>query len=584
MKMDDEAKKTEMVERRNQREVILKGFVVKLDQAPGATEAGRSNVELEDPDLSGLINQGRIIVPPFDPLIMAMLPENSTILEQCVSSMEVNIDGFGHRFVRRVPVEMPNIPPDVKTNVAAEQVWLQNLFAHFCGDLSFVGWRRRIRRDLEITGNAYTEVVKNGAGKIDQLVHIPSYQMRLSVQDAEYTEYRQRRMVLQSDGSVKIEEVLNRKRFRRFVQFARLGTDGIVRTIYTKPIWFKELEDPRPIDALTGNVLTPEQLAEGKYTLATPVVHFRIYSPRSPYGIPRWIGNLITIIGDREADNVNFVTLRNNNVPSMIIAVSNGELSDGSIQRIKDYVETHIQGSHNYSRILIIEAASPFANDAGEGSGNAKIDVKPVAQAQTQDQLFQAFGENNRAKVREAFRLPPIFVGRSDTYNRSTAETSRKLADEQVFAPERLEFDFWMNHQLFPLLEVKYHKFQSMGPNITDDEDLIKVLIAAEKTGGMTPRIARYIIEDIMGREFPENWKDMDPDVPLTLQLAERVKNTAPMTPGAQVMAMKALGPDADADVLLKDLMGIRERLEAKVAEAEATKPLLPVKVAGAGA
>jgi len=547
------------------RMTVIKAIAIQLKEGPTNTDTGRSNVQIEDPELSTLIATGRVIVPPFDPLILAMLPENSTILEQCIASMELNIDGFGHRFVPRIGLVVEGVTEPERAAARSEHTRLTNLFRHFCGDISFTGFRRRLRRDLECTGNAYFEVVRNRGGNIDKLTHVPSYQMRLAIQDAEWTVYNQERIVVKENGIAAVETVLDSKRFRRYVQFARLGRDSAVQQIIGMPVWFKELDDPRDIDAKTGDVLTKEQVATNKFMLATPMVHFKIYCPRSPYGIPRYIGNLITLFGDREADNVNFTTLKCNNVPSMIISVSNGMLTDPSINRIKEYVESQIQGSRNYSKFLILEAESPYAGEAGEG-GAPRIDIKPLASVQTQDQLFQIFGENNRSKVRESFRLPPIFVGRAETYNRATAETSRKLADEQVFAPERMEFDFWVNNQLFPKLGVVNHSFMSMGPNVTDDEDLIKVLVAAEKTGGMTPRIAREIIEDIMGRQFAANWK-IDPDIPLTLQLAEAAKNLAPVTVGSQVTALKSM---EDPDALLSQLLELRESFDAEVTKRSA--------------
>jgi PBSX family phage portal protein len=534
-------------------------------------QLGQSNVVLEDPDLSAYVDAGRVIEPPYDPLGLSTMIENSTHLEQNIAALEINIDGFGHKFVRRVQLG-DQASDGLKAEVRKEGIFLENLFAHFCLDYSFVAFRRRVRRDLEATGNAYFELVANKAGRIDQLVHVPSYQMRLTPIDKELTPFDQKRLVRIDDGSVAVEVAKAKKRFRRIVQFSRLGTDGRWKTAYDRPVYFKEFGDPRAINAETGDPVTEKEMKEGSVKLATPMVHFKLYCPRSPYGLPRWIGNLITLFGDREADGVNYTTFANNMMPSMIIIVSGGALTQGSLDRIKQFSEQQIAGSGNRSKFLLIEAESPFAQEPGE-TGSPKLELERLTNDQIQDQLFQAYGENNRKKVRESFRLPPIFCGDAKTYNRATAEASRKLADEQIFAPERNEFDHWVNHRLFPVMEIKYHRFQSLGPNVTDDEDLIKVLLAAEKTGGMTPRIARIIIEDIMGREFPENWKDMDPDVPLTLQIAERVKNSAPAGISTQVApvgvdtaTMKSLlGNDEDALVVLNSLLKLRAWMEAEL-------------------
>ena len=131
----------------------------------------------------------------------------------------------------------------------------------------------------------------------------------------------------------------------------------------------------------------------------------------------------------------------------MAVLVSNGELTQGSIDRITQFVETTIQGSDNYSKMLVIEASSTEEDSVG-GQTPAKVEIVPLTSSQHTDALFQNYAKNNEDRVRRSFRLPPIFVGRADEYTRATAETSRKLADEQVFAPERDEEDHIINRML----------------------------------------------------------------------------------------------------------------------------------------
>jgi capsid portal protein len=186
----------------------------------------------------------------------------------------------------------------------------------------------------------------------------------------------------------------------------------------------------------------------------------------------------------------------------------------------------------------------------GEESGShAKVEVKPLVKEQHKDALFQNYSENNQDKVRRVWRLPPIFVGRTDEYTRATAEASRVLADEQIFAPERQEFDELFNRTMFPEMGIIYHRYKSNSPNTTDNQQLVKILAGAEKTGGMTPRIARVMLEDILSAELPDFPSDFPSDVPFSLTMAEAVKNKAEASePGQQVTALKRLW-DIDDDV-----------------------------------
>jgi capsid portal protein len=168
------------------------------------------------------------------------------------------------------------------------------------------------------------------------------------------------------------------------------------------------------------------------------------------------------------------------------------------------------------------------------------------------------------------WRLPPIFVGRTDEYTRTTAESSRVLADEQIFAPERNSFDEFMNRIIFPEMGIIYHKYCSNSPNTTDNQQLVKILSGSEKTGGMTPIIAREILEDILSKELPPFPKDFPADTPFSLTMAEAVKNKADATePGQQVTALKVKYESAEqiADVI-KNVVSWRSYLESEFEKA----------------
>lgn len=304
-------------------------------------------------------------------------------------------------------------------------------------------------------------------------------------------------------------------------------------------------------------------------------MHWKIYSPRSPYGIPRYIGALLSIQGNRSAEEINYNTFKNNNIPSMALLVSNGMLSDGSVDRVQSFVEESITSSTNFSRFLILEAEG--VSDVGD-SVTAKLDIKPLTQNQHTDALFQNYTEKNEARVRRAFRLPPIFVGRADEYTRSTAETSRKLADEQIFGPERQEDDFQLN-RLFSGLGMIYHRFETNTPNVTNDSDLIAVLQGAEKTGGATPRISRKILEDILGTELGSFSDRIDPDVPFSLQVTEAQKYQGPSVGKGEPLSLEKRLPVPPAPEGMKDsldvVLDLGDRAETAFEDGRFITPLM---------
>lgn len=515
-----------------------------VEKASG--ETGESKRLPDDPFLT-MIGKGMVLDPPFDLLTLSMLPEQNTELNQCIEAMEVNIEGFGHRFIPRVDPDDKDTPGEVKRLVKSERVKLENFFTYANIEDSFTKMRRKRRRDLETAGNAYWEIIRGASGDIQGFEYIPAYQVRLTRIDQETTEVKVPILALQEDGSVKVDKVPRRRRFRKLVQTRLVYNSLGTQTSDYKMVFFKEFGDPRIIDNKTGREVPPEKIKnfDGRGNpmperrKANELVHWKIFSARSPYGIPRYIGNLLSIFGDRKAEEINFITFENNCVPSMMILVSNGQLTQGSIDRIEDFVESQIRGQDNWSRFLIVEAEGE--DQDGEDSTISKIHVERMRDQQQEDALFQNYSSNNQDKIRRAFRLPPILVGRSELYNRATADTSRKLADEQVFAPERSDFDSWVNRCLFPMMGIIYHTYKSNSPNTTDNLDLVKILAGGEKTGGLTPRIARGLLSDILGdQELPDFPEGFDPDVPFSLTMAEAVKNKAdPTEPGQQVTALK---------------------------------------------
>lgn len=524
------------------RSVRSRVIEVQVNKAAGAPEdsaaAGKSNALPDDP-LHNLVQTGRVVEPPFDLLTLAMLCEHNSELGQCVEAMETNIEGYGHRFVPRInKAKAEKEQPTLHQEAVTEHARLVNFFT-YCTTESYTAFRRKLRRDLEMTGNAYFEVMRAN-GEIVGFTHIPSYQVRLGRVDDQALLIDQKVTEIQPDGSVKLAKRKAYRRFRKYVQSRTIHRRTLQTVEGSRVRWFKEFGDPRHMHRDTGDFET-EQKKVPESARATEVIHLKIYSSRSPYGIPRYIGNLLSIFGDRAAEEINYITFKNNNIPSMVVLVSNGQLTEGSIARIQNFVDSQIQGSDNYSKFLLLEG-EPFGDEEGEDGGQVKVDVKPLVREQHKDALFQNYSEKNQDKIRRAFRLPPIFVGRADDYSRATAEASRKLANDQVFTPERNEFDALVNRILFPEMGITYHSFKSNSPTTTDTTELVKVLSGSEKTGGMTPRIARAVLQEVLSQDLPDFPEDFPADVPFSLTMAEAVKSQAdPTEPGQTVTALKTL-------------------------------------------
>lgn len=516
-------------------QAILKAVVV---GGAGRVQDQASLTAGEDPNAAFLA--AGALLPPYEPYALCLVFEHSNSLRQNVDAYATNIDGFGHRLEaaidfdaedadrrvadtialeRQAAIDRGELAADATIEPAAEEIAtrrtelvhlarvekarLETFFEFCCFDHSFVDLRRRTRQDLEVTGNAYWEALRNNRGDVVRLVHVPAHTVRLLPLDRVPVDLEEPIRV----SAVSYELAPTRRRLRRFVQLQ--GTERV---------YFKTFGDPRVVSKTTGDVLRDLEALQARAGdgPATELLHFAVHSPRSPYGVPRWIGTLLSVLGSREMEEVNYLYFQNKSVPPLALLVSGGKLSDASIPRIERFIEENLKGKENFHKILILEA------EGGSGSGEmarAKIELHPLTDAQQQDALFQVYDERNIDKVGAAFRLPRLIRGESKDFNRSTAESALRFAEDQVFQPARDEFDFLINRKLFTAMGIRFWRFRSQTPVTRDPERMTAMVERLVRVGVLTPEEGRFLASDIFNREFrkiSDDWVKR----PITLTLA----------------------------------------------------------------
>ena len=407
--------------------------------------------------------------------------------------METNIDGFGFTLEPAFEFESESEEAEKERRTILH-------FFEFCNfELPYSQLRRRVRRDIEVLGNGYWEVIRDGKGDIVWLEHIEGHTMRLTQLDREYTPVT---YMIRDDESNELQEYPSRKRFRRYVQIR----DG-------RRVYFKEFGDPRLINSRTG------QVDDNTEYPATEIIHFRLYCPYSPYGVPRWIGNWLAVEGSRQAEEVNYEYFENNTVPPMALLVSGTSLGDDIVERIEDFINDEMKGRKSF-KILIIEATTDNDSPVVK-SGTPMVRFQSLSDAQQKDSLFDNYDKTNREKIRSSFRLPPIFVGLTSDYTRATARESREVAEEQVFGPERADHDFVINRLLFPAMGVRYWKYKSLPPKVNDFEVMSGVLDTFSRCG-LTVREAREEISRLLNHPLSEVDEKSDwLNLPLQVYLAK---------------------------------------------------------------
>lgn len=470
----------------------------------------RASSQVTDP-FQNIYDDNLGLKPAYDPLVLAKFAEISGVLQPLTDAYATNIPGFGYFFRYNIDMDSPDVDQKIKDRAEEEWITLEN-FYKFCNfQESFVKILKKVIEDREKVGWGGLEVIPRGDGRPGGLAHIPAHTFRVTYLHKEPQELRTKRIT--SSGKELI--ITHMVRFRRFVQ---IREDGEYQTV-----WFKEFGDPRKMDKNTG--LFEGDEGQGPISFeneANSLIYLPIYNSYSPYGLPRWLGNIVNAYGARKAEELNYTYFtRGKHIP-MAILVKNGLLTESSVEKLEEYGQM-ISGVENAHAYLVLEA-SGFEEEGFENTGGAQkqVDIKlqPLTQAMQQDGLFQEYDKNTRDKMRESLRLPPIYMGASRDYTRATADTARAIAEEQIFNPERSDLADVFNRAFNQAFDIRYVEMYFKGPELSNKLELSQALKPYIDAGGITPNMLLKATSELLGQPFEfikEEWGSQ----PLQITLAE---------------------------------------------------------------
>lgn len=410
--------------------------------------------------------------------------EKSNALRQNVDAYATNIDGHGIAYEPEVDLEADDTEDRIRAIIQLEQqevsgavsvpdptpaeietrkklladeqrkelLVLDEFVEYSCSGISLVDLRRRKCQDVEVTGNGYWEIRRDAKNRPARFKYLEVHSMWLMPQDTYETPHKEFRLT----ATKKLEEVETSTQFRRYLQ--RWGQ---------AKVYYKQYGDPRTISSKTGRIYQ-DNAAFAKAepgdpdngipppSPATEVMHFKIHSPLTPYGVPRWIGNITSVLGSRSAEEVNYAYFENKSVPPLALLVSGGTLSDKTVAAIEKHIENNIRGKSNYHKMLIIEAVGKTGSPL-ENAGTIKVELQPLTEAQNSDALFQTYDERNIDKVGMSFRVPRMLRGDTRDFNRSCySEDTETLTENgwklwhQIVPSEKIAaFDRWNKAVVF---------------------------------------------------------------------------------------------------------------------------------------
>ncbi len=425
------------------------------------------------------LNAGDWITQPNDMRGLEALVKHSTILPQCIRAYKSNIAGFGIgvRYIEDV---------EETGEMAAEFTKAEEIIELLNTEQDTKEVFEDIIEARETYGIAYLEVIRNVAGNVTQIEFIKD--------TPSVTKTKQLNSYVDTVYYHKGQEIPRKKRFCKYKQ-----------EIGGKTVYFREFGDPRIMDMRNGKYLEDGETLDLEYQ-ANEIMDFPIGT--EPYGEVRWIGQTLGVDGSRRAEMLNNNYFVNGRHTPLAIVINGGTLTDESYDKIQEYLDG-IRGENGQHAFLLLETENMEERTDFEDQKKPDIQLKDLASILQKDELFQGYLDNNRRKVQSSFQLPDLYVGYTTDFNRATAQTAQEVTEEQVFQPERKSLAWAINNRLLNEYQFKYVEAYFLEPDISNPDDLYKMLTVCNNAGGLTPNDARKIIFNAFGEtseDYSEEW------------------------------------------------------------------------------
>lgn len=432
----------------------------------------------------------RFVIPPFvDPDKAHDVVLGSDALSCCIGALAENVGTHGHELEAIVSGEAEaEIKDETKKEIEVERLQLERFF-RFCNrKLPFVEIYKRTTSDEEVTAYAAWEFIRNGAGKLVGIEHMPARTVRWGAPSSE--------MIA---AKIPVQDEKGQWTYETQPVYFRL----IVQQLYGRFRWFKEFGDPRTIDSETGEVVTDETRAQemqesGRAAREAWIFEHYGVSGGIGYGIPPWLGAVDPALGRSAAGASTLYYFDNNAIPDCVVMISGATLHGGGYQAVKDHF-SKVKGRKNQrGAVLVLEAVPPVSNNLDpSGRGAIHMDIKELG-SHDKDGHFMGYRKEALNDVRRMWRLPPLFTGDTSDYTRAAVAEAREVGEQQVFQPRRTPIDFFFNQVLFPAMEINFWRFKTKAAAIVNEEALVALLTIAIDRCIITVEEARAIVARLL--------------------------------------------------------------------------------------
>lgn len=432
-----------------------------------------------------------IIQPPYNQNTLAGLCQINNALSPAIEAMVNNVDGTGHTIRPRDEGDGSGDEVEGNSELASKQKRIENFFVEVFPGQSFTTLRKQLRRDLETTGNAYIEVMRDRKGDMVFLRYVRAKDVRLVKLDDPIEKDVK---ITRNDKQVTVTMLATERRYAQIVG--------------NKVVFFKEVNATRHLHKKEGlwegsEALESDTNAIEPQDRANELIHLTMIPDiRSPYGVPRWIPQLPSVLGSRKAEEHNLEYFNSGGIPPVLVTIAGGQAAEEGAKTLEQFFSGQ---ATNKQRAVIMEVENVGGSLDKEGSGT-KIDVHRFGAEKVSDSMFENYDARSEKRVRRAFRLPPLFVGQAEDFSFATAFASYTVAEAQVFQPERSEFDEMVNNIIMPELDPEgLFEFMSLPITANDTAQRLEAIKISLEAGGIDAEGVIDAINDLVGLELKFN-------------------------------------------------------------------------------
>lgn len=456
----------------------------------------------------------------LDPLLLQNLVISNNTLPLCIEAMEVNVDGTGHDIVAS------NDDVEVLVN---EKIQAESFFKEPFPNVSMIKLRRELRRNLESTGNAYLELMYNLNGELITMRTLSPLYTKLGPLSDPVKVKRK----IERNGQIIEIELMDRE--RSFV-YQEEGSD---------PVYLIEFGSSQSINSadgtFSGNVADGKTADIPAVNRGNKVIHFKMNDdPNSCYGIPRWISQAPSVVGSRKAEEQNLNFFDAGGIPNVIVFVKGGAIAETTTHQLNGFLSGETKSG---GRAAVVEVAS--TSGTLDKAGQVDVQVERFGSEASGDKMYASYDSRCEERVRLAFRLPALFIGKTSDYNYATAKVAYQVAEAQVFKPDRDEFDTVMNQIIAKELGLKTVAYKSRPITLNDVDaqlkamEIVKQVVDPKEYVAEVARISNINVVYLEGKEFT-TFRSLDGK---TTNVAQPIDPNQPLTP---VPANQPAKPAAD--------------------------------------